>query len=189
VNIPHVKWSSWQNLASLSPKTYLCGYCGTKTGTSHGYYTHPISHTVYICTNCGLPTLLFGDLQIPGADASIQFNNLPDDIDKVYKEITSSIQNLNNTAAVLLSRKLLMHIAVEQGADEGKKFIDYVQFLSSKGFVPPNADKLLDFIRKVGNEKNHEIKLATAIEALKVLKFVESILQFAYELAGEFEDV
>lgn len=188
MNVPRTQWSKWQSLASLGAHTYVCGYCGTNTGTSHGYYMNGSAHKIFVCTNCGLPTLFYGNAQVPGANISIQFKNLPDGVDTIYKEITSSIQNTNDTGAVLLARKLLMHIAVEQGAEEGKTFTEYVQYLADKGFVPPNADKLLDFIRRVGNEKNHEIKIASPEESKKVLKFLEAILQFAYELAGEFEE-
>ena len=188
MNIPHIPWLAWARLDSNNPKRYICGYCGTETGTTHGYNASGVIHRIYICTHCGLPTLFYSDQQVPGSDEAVQFHDLPDDIQKVYQEIASSIQNGNNTAAVLLSRKLLMHIAVEQGAEEGKQFAHYVTYLTEKGFVPPNANKLLEFIRQIGNQKNHEIVLASAIEAKKTLKFIESILQFAYELPAQFED-
>jgi hypothetical protein len=38
---------------------------------------------------------------------------------------------------VLLCRKMLMNVAVHEGAAEGLKFIEYVTYLSDHGYVPP----------------------------------------------------
>lgn len=52
-----------------------------------------------------------------------------------------------------------MNIAVEQGADENLRFIEYVNYLSDNGFIPPNGKQWVDHIRKKGNEATHEIKM------------------------------
>ena len=54
---------------------------------------------------------------------------------------------------------MLMNIAVAQGAKEGLKFIEYVNYLSDNGYTPPNGKQWVDHIRKKGNEANHEITL------------------------------
>ena len=41
--------------------------------------------------------------------------------------------------AVMDCRKVLMNTAVHQGAEEGKTFAYYVDFLDSKGYIPPNG--------------------------------------------------
>jgi hypothetical protein len=83
--------------------------------------------------------------------------------------------------AVLTARTILMHIAVEQKADEGKDFTYYVDCLVKGGFVPPNATSWVDHIRKKGNAATHRIALMGRDDAEKVLKFVEMILLFLYE--------
>jgi hypothetical protein len=83
--------------------------------------------------------------------------------------------------AVLMARTILMHIAVEQGADEGKDFTYYVDFLVDGGFVPPNAKGWVDHVRKKGNAATHRIALMGRDDAEKVLRFVEMILLFLYE--------
>jgi hypothetical protein len=85
------------------------------------------------------------------------------------------------TAAVLACRKLLMHIAVDKGASEGKPFIEYVEYLSNKGYVPPNGKVWVDHIRGKGNEANHEIKIMTKEDALDLVTFIEMLLKFIYE--------
>jgi hypothetical protein len=85
------------------------------------------------------------------------------------------------TAAVLLCRKMLMHIAVEKAAKEGLNFFEYVNFLSDKGYVPPDGKHWVDHIRKKGNEATHEIVLMNATDAQELLIFVEMLLRFVYE--------
>ena len=76
---------------------------------------------------------------------------------------------------------MLMNIAVEQGAAEGLKFIEYVSFLSDKGFVPPNGKHWVDHIRKKGNEATHEIAIMVEQDAKELVTFVEMLLRFIYE--------
>jgi len=43
------------------------------------------------------------------------------------------------TASVLCCRKLLMNLAVSKGAKEGENFFKYVDYLATKGYIPPNG--------------------------------------------------
>jgi hypothetical protein len=74
-----------------------------------------------------------------------------------------------------------MHIAVEQGAPEGKSFLAYVEFLSKEGFVPPHGKEWVDHIREKGNEANHEIVLMSQNDAIDLINFSEMLLKFIYE--------
>jgi hypothetical protein len=76
---------------------------------------------------------------------------------------------------------MLMNIAVQQGAQEGLKFIEYVEFLALNGFIPPNGRGWVDHIRKKGNEATHEIALMTQSEAEELVTFSEMLLKFIYE--------
>jgi hypothetical protein len=78
---------------------------------------------------------------------------------------------------------MLMSIAVAQGdtADKGKPFAKYVDFLSDKGFVPPNGKVWVDYIRQRANEANHEIALMGENDAIALIAFVEMLLRFIYE--------
>jgi len=113
---------------------------------------------------------------------------LPHDIEAVYKEIRDTAKGGSLTAAILLGRKLIMHIAVGAGAEEGKSFKQYIDYLAKEHYIPPKASKLLDYMRELGNEKNHEIKLGTPEEVQRLVKFVESLLYFVYELEAEFPE-
>lgn len=74
-----------------------------------------------------------------------------------------------------------MNIAVQEEAKEGLKFIEYVNHLSDKGYVPPNGKHWVDHIRKKGNEATHEIALMNQEDARDLLGFVEMLLRFIYE--------
>ena len=81
-----------------------------------------------------------------------------------------------------------MNLAVQHGADPGKTFADYITFLDSKGYVPPNGKDWIDRIRTKGNEATHEIRLIEKNEATQILKFTEMLLKFAYEFPNMLKD-
>ncbi len=74
-----------------------------------------------------------------------------------------------------------MNIAVSQGANGELKFVEYVNFLSEKGYIPPNGKQWVDHIRKKGNEATHEILLMKPDDAREILMFTEMLLKFIYE--------
>jgi hypothetical protein len=181
-----MKWNDWQQLSSLDPKEFDCGFCGKSVGTNHGYFHQGSGPNtkIYICTNCGSPTFFDQEVnQYPGPILGRDLKGLPDDVASVYKEIREDIKNQCFTSALLLGRKLIMHVAVDIAkAKEGESFVSYIEHLEKSNYIPPNANKLLEYLRKLGNEKNHEIKLGVSAEAERILSFIEALLYFIYEL-------
>jgi hypothetical protein len=102
-------------------------------------------------------------------------------VEQLYEEARSTTGAGAYTAAVLCCRKLLMHIAVSKGADAGDTFINYVQFLADKNFIPPDAKDWVDHIRKKGNEANHEISIMGKDDAEELLSFCEMLLKVIFE--------
>lgn len=51
------------------------------------------------------------------------------------------------TAVSLLCRKLLMHVAVDKGAEENLQFVKYVDYLQEKNWVSPAYKDWVDLIR------------------------------------------
>ena len=82
----------------------------------------------------------------------------------------------------MLCRKLLMHTAVEKGANEGQSFQQYVKWLVDERYAPRGAEDWLDYIRGRGNEANHEIVVMGKKDAEGVLRFTEALLRGVYEL-------
>jgi hypothetical protein len=104
---------------------------------------------------------------------------------QLYRYIEdNSVAVSSYTAAVLTCRKLLMNIAVAQGAGPGKTFVSYVEHLAASGYVPPNGRGWVDHIRTKGNEANHEIVLMSKAEAEELISFAEMLLKFIYEFSS-----
>lgn len=77
-----------------------------------------------------------------------------------------------------------MNVAVQEGADENQKFIQYVNYLETNGFLPPKGKRWVDQIRQKGNEATHEINPMTENDAVQLLTFTEMLLRFVYEFSA-----
>ncbi len=187
----------WQNTSGVGKHNYRCGYCGKDVGPDTGYFdTDRLSGATYgmmvICPHCERPSYfdfrrnreqtpkpMLGSI-VPGiTDANVG---------ALHTEARACTSFGAYTAAVMICRKILMHIAVEQGAPPNQSFKSYVEYLDSKGYIPPNGKKWVDKIRDRGNEANHEIKLMNEADAALLLKFTEMLLRFVYELPSLLED-
>ncbi|MBI4062355.1 hypothetical protein HY410_00375 [Candidatus Gottesmanbacteria bacterium] len=165
-----IKWNRWYQLNDINPKEYICGHCGNQVGSNKGYWHQDNHGYIYICSTCGMPTYMYSNIQIPGPISGRNINHLPENVDTIYKEMREDIKNSAYTSAVLLGRKLIMHLAVDvAGAEEGKTFVNYVEHLKGSGYIPPNGDKALEFMRKIGNEKIMKLKLAEKTKQIKLL--------------------
>ncbi|EHF02467.1 hypothetical protein HMPREF1008_00872 [Olsenella sp. oral taxon 809 str. F0356] len=110
---------------------------------------------------------------------------LPPDVQALYDEARRCIQYTSYTSAVLTLRKLLMHVAVEQGAEPNKSFATYVGHLDENHWIPPNGREWVDKLRSYGNEATHEIKVMSEEEAVQLLDFAEMLLKFVYEFPSK----
>lgn len=84
----------------------------------------------------------------------------------------------------MVCRKLLMHIAVEEGATTNEGFTYYADYLSDKGIVGKPFANVVTHIKDEGNKENHELDVSTASEAKMILTLVEFVLKSIYELPG-----
>jgi DNA-directed RNA polymerase subunit RPC12/RpoP len=173
----------------MPPHAYRCGHCGNQVGPDRGYHTpdgaaapRPV---IYICSYCSKPTYFEGEEQVPGVPYGNQVENVPEDVASLYDEARRCFSVSAFTSAVLACRKLLMNIAVAQEAHEGKRFIEYVDYLADEGYVPPNGKGWVDHIRRRGNEATHEIDVKTKADAEELISFVEMLLKFIYEFPSK----
>ena len=179
----------WQNINEIESRQFKCKYCGSFIATAAGYFRNHTSWRIYICSHCERPTFFEGDKQNPSPIIGDAVENIPEDIKQLYDEARENTGIGAYTSAVLACRKMLMHIAVEQGAKPGKNFVEYVEYLSGKGFVPPNGKQWVDHIRSKGNEANHEIVLMGEKDALELIDFIEMLLKFIYEFPEKFKKI
>jgi Domain of unknown function (DUF4145) len=173
----------WRNPVDIPPRSYVCSYCSHRVGPSKGFWTQsqPLVF-IYICSFCDQPTYFgINGKQFPGVPLGSPVGNLPTEISTLYDESRHCASVGSFTAAVLTCRKILMHIAVQKGAKAGGSFVSYVEYLADKGYVPPDGKGWLDYIRKKGNEANHEIKLMNQEDAEALISFVEMLLRLVYE--------
>jgi len=181
---------TWTQIQTLQSKSYTCGYCENPIASQHGY-SGTINIVggkvfIYVCHKCFQATFFDKDgKQTPGASFGESIKHIPDtNVEGLYNEARDCFKIKAYTSCVMCSRKLLMNIAVSEGADAGKSFVDYVNFLDSKGFIPPKGKAWVDKIRKIGNEANHSIEFKSAEDAQLILTFTTMLLKFIYEMPG-----
>jgi len=180
----------WENPGKPPSQSFTCGYCSRSVASNEGWTAHsPSGHIarIYICHQCSHPTAIIdGHGQVPGSQFGNPVSDISDSsVESLYDEVRRCTAASCYTATILGARKLLMHIAVSQGAKPGLNFTDYVDHLSNNGFVPPNGKTWVDHIRKKGNEANHEINIGTKVDAEELLTFIEMLLKFIYEFPSK----
>jgi hypothetical protein len=182
----------WQNSKTQTSKSFVCGYCGHPLASQIGYSATatggatPKHAHIYICHHCGKPTFFgFDGQQVPGPVFGNAVRFIPDEnVVKLFDEARSCFTIGAFTSSVLCCRKLLMNIAVAEGAAEGKSLVEYIDYLESKSYIPPNGKLWVDMIRKLGNDATHRIEFRSPEEAKLVLTFTEMLLKFIYEMPG-----
>ena len=171
----------WHNTNRIGSKQFICGYCGNQVGTALGFFSDVPGRRIYVCPHCDKPTYFENDVPIPGVPFGNPVAHLPKDVEALYVEARRCTSASAYTASVLLSRKLLMNIAVSLGAKAGEPFVFYFEYLAANGYVPPNGKGWVDHIRKKGNEATHEILLMKQADAEELISFLEILLKFIYE--------
>jgi len=173
---------TWENLTKIPSEEFRCGHCGNLVASDLAFYDEREMKRIYICPHCEDPTFFTRHRrQIPGVSPGNEVQHLPEELNELYGEARRCVSVGSYTSSVLACRKLLMNIAVSQGADEGLSFIRYVEYLANNGFVPPNGRGWVDHIRRKGNEATHEIALMRTEDAEELIAFAEMLLKFIYE--------
>lgn len=178
----------WPNLANIPSQSYTCGHCGKPIASDKGWHAsfqgqpHPVAF-ICLCHFCTLPTFIdVNKSQHPG----VMFGNPVQDVQdlsvsKLYDEARKCMGAGAYTAAILCSRKLLMHIAVSKGATAGETFLSYVEYLANNHYVPPDAKEWVDHIRTKSNEANHEIAIMGKEDAEELISFIEMLMKVIFE--------
>lgn len=178
---------NWDKSESIISTSYTCGYCGNPLASERGWIGRGpgggAAAYIYICHHCKCPTFFDNNWdQYPSVTFGSPVEDIPNEsLHKLYGEARLATSVNSYTAAVLCCRKLLMHIAVSKGAEEGRSFVSYVQYLSDNHYIPPDAKEWVDHIRKKGNEANHEISIMNKDDAEILISFVEMLLKVIYE--------
>jgi hypothetical protein len=177
--------TEWVNVETLPSRSFKCGHCGNSVAANEGYWAgerYEVKSYLYICHVCNRPTFVdYNGNQVPGASYGEHVNDVPALENSLFDEASNCMSTSSYTAAVLCCRKLLMNIAVSKGAAEGLKFVQYVEYLSNQGFIPPGAKEWVDHIRTKGNEATHEIAIMKKVDAEELFEFIQILLKMIYE--------
>ncbi len=180
----------WYSIGNQRSKSFICWNCNKQVASEKAYFTYDVggycSSFIYICPHCNAPNIYDDEKRpimqpLPGKEIT----KLPENLEKIYYEIRKCMQSGCFNGAIMLMRKLIMHIAIEEGDKDGKTFEQYIDFLCSTGIVPKKSRNKADSIRKLGNSANHEIENRTQEEAQNCFEFIELLLRVNYEFNDE----
>ncbi|MCI3029819.1 DUF4145 domain-containing protein [Desemzia sp. C1] len=189
----------WFGTVQLRSRKFICANCSSNVASDEGYVREYISeysddiapnssmeYGIYLCPHCDFPTYFNEEnKQFPMPSFGKEIADLPEDVGYLYNEARSSFSAAAFTGAVLLSRKALSNIAIHFGAEDGKSFAFYVEFLDNNGYIPKNSKAWVDKIRTTGNDATHKKDAKTKEEAETTLKFLEMLLVINFEYLKE----
>lgn len=171
--------------------SYVCGHCGQQTsGAVVAVYPvnaagvmemHPVLWLC--CTACGMGSVKNGtSAVVPSVPFGPSIQGLPQDVKTAYSEARQCLGANAPTAAELMCRKILMHIAVDKGARERDTFKHYIEFLENAGYVTPPMKRWVELIKDNGNESNHLLAAPDRKRAESTVMFTAELLRLVYEM-------
>jgi len=160
---------------------FFCAHCNREVSGACVSYKDGVRWLQ--CPNCGDGSVLTLDGKIyPGVPFGPRIEGLPDDVLGAYNEARNCMSVNAYTSCELICRKILMHVAVEKGAEEGTSFADYISYLQGKGYVTETMKEWVDLIREHGNRATHEIETPEKGRAESTLMFTAELLRLIYEM-------
>ncbi len=184
----------WQSIITLRSKRFNCGHCGSSVSSDRGYRipfgnTGMTTATAYVCHDCNRLSLFDQDIvQVPAPMLGRTIERLPEDVEFLHSEMRRASAVGAYSLVIIGGRKLLMHVAVSLGAEEGESFKWYVEYLEKNHFTPPKSKLWVTKIKDMGNESNHEILISSNEDSVKIMKFIDLLLTFNYEYADAEDD-
>jgi hypothetical protein len=181
---PHVEKLVGTNEASWYH--FRCGHCGSdvsgavvaRAANQGGGYTQWI-----LCSVCHEGSVNIGNDRVyPGIAYGPVIEGLPQDVAEAYGEARRCLSVNADTASEVMCRKILMHVAVDKDAKEGKTFAHYIDHLTAQGYVTPPMRGWVDLIREHGNESNHRLPTPSRERAEGTLQFTAQLLRSVYEM-------
>lgn len=190
---------NWGNAGPMHGVSVECPHCGSMTtplqlcvssSAIDAQLRAGVSATqILACPSCTLPFIYITSENrfIPSQRLGRSVKGLPADLERLYDEARDASSVGAFTACAMVARKVLMNLAVLEGAEENRNFHHYVEYLAGNGFVPKKGRPWVDKIRTKGNEATHEIELVTQADAADIMFLVENLLRFNFEMVGSAE--
>jgi hypothetical protein len=188
----------WLETDDITGIKYTCGYCGSETSGDGGYplerqhsthYYKEVVAYVIICTSCNQPTYLFQEegIQVPSPKLVANVEHLPASLSTLFNETREAISAGLYNSTVLLCRKMLMNLAVLEGADENQSFLFYVDYFVNNDFITVKMRPWVDKIRLIGNTATHEIPDIQKEDAYIAFEFLVMLLKMIYEFPNKMQ--
>ena len=189
IDIKEWTWEAVKKKVAPS-KTIVCPYCNVTVNAVSNtrivdVATGAIKYHIHKCPECFMPVIIGLDGKIIPQSQLLPFEDvrfLPASIEKLYNECRKCYLNECYHSVVMVSRSLLMHVAVDKGDTAGKSFIAYIDYLENNGFIGRQNKPWVDKIRVIGNKYVHELDEATEDDAKKVILFIKQLLGNLYEM-------
>jgi hypothetical protein len=140
------------------------------------------------CVSCCKGAVQNGTVVSPSKKPLDTPNALQDEDLAAWEEVRACLSVGANTAAVMMCRKLLFHVAVAHGLPEkdsngrAPDFAKALKHLEDEGVFTKRMRPWIDKIKDVGNEANHELPTTTGAQAMDVALFTRQLINLAYEL-------
>jgi len=128
-----------------------CGNCLTNTSLSNYEFAVAVAldieddeenYIMAVCPNCKYFTINNLDTDEPISlvlNSSVHneiINKIFDEfLKKLFLEFNQAYSYNLNSAATLLARKILMHIAVSEGAKENENFVYYINYIAEQNLI------------------------------------------------------
>jgi hypothetical protein len=186
----HIEFTptDWQLTQKIRNERWKCGYCDHQVSSEYGYYSDGKHITARACPSCkGLSMFVQGDV-LPRPTPGSPVTGVDPMMRGLYEEARMAAGAGAFTASVMACRKLLMNIAVREGAHPGRTFKEYVGYLEKKGLFSPKAKRFVEHIKDIGNDANHQIDPKSQEDAELTIEFVGSLLRHNYELPSKLPE-
>lgn len=162
----------------------VCPHCGHQTVAA--VVARTINEAPLVawlrCPGCNQGFVDNGSIISPSPLPGVPIEGLPAEVEAAYQEARRTAGVNAYTSCELMCRKILMHIAVDKGADEGKSFVEYLNYIETTGYATPPMRPWLDLIRQHGNVSTHRLAAATEERAMNTLTFTAQLLRLVYEM-------
>lgn len=174
---------------------YYCSYCDSYTtghivafypANTNGTYTSKVEEVKrmwLVCSNsdCNKASIYEDGSIYPPGKFGETVKHLTEDVAKAYDEARNCFGIGAYTACELLCRKILMYVACDKGAEEGKQFAHYIDFLEEKQLITSQMKPWIKKIKDNGNNSTHELKPREQKSAESTLSFTAHLLKIIYE--------
>lgn len=163
--------------AHLNP----CGHCGRGTSAL-------VVHTggqgrFLLCTGCQHGTYERDGGIFPPPPMAANVLGLPPDVEAAWMEARLSAGARAYTAAELMCRKILMHLAVDvAGSSAGESFKSYIEDLDEAGYISTGMKPIVEMVKDRGNDATHQLEPSSRAEAEQTLSITQYLLETVYGL-------